>query len=162
MEIKHEFFKKLLDCKWLENCGNDKDVTYDFEVIQVKKEEALKRIVSLKWENTCLDAHNDLIGYLFTNHYDEYKCLWNKQVKILHAEYFPQIEEKIRKSILEKDLPEEVIPDIRINFIRIMMNHYFSEYYESQFLNKLLDIYLSGHLPCGFTGNHETGKIMIY
>lgn len=23
MEIKQEFFQKLLDCKWLESCGSD-------------------------------------------------------------------------------------------------------------------------------------------
>lgn len=162
MEIKQEFFQKLLDCKWLENCGSDENIAYDFKVMQVNKKEALKRIVSLKWQNTCLDAHNDLTGYLFLNHREEYRLNWNKQVEKLHAEYYPQIDALIRPKAEEKGLSEEFIADIRINFIRIMMNHYYSEYFEEEFLNKLLVIYLSGHIPCGITGNRETGTIMIY
>lgn len=162
MEIKQEFFRKLLECKWLENCGSDQNITYNFKVMQVSKEEALKRIVSLKWKNTCLDAHNDLTGYLFLNHREEYEFNWNKQVEKLHEEYYPQIEALIRSKAEEKGLSEEFIADIRMNFIDIMMNHFYSEYFEADFLIKLLDIYLSGHIPCGITGNRETGTIMIY
>lgn len=162
MEIKQEFFQKLLECKWLENCGSDENITYDFKVMKVSKEEALKRIVSLKWRNTCLDAENDLTGYLFLNHRDEYRLNWNKQVEKLNAEYYPQIEVIIRQKAEEKGLSEEFITDIRMNFISIMMNHFYSEYFEADFLNKLLVIYLSGHIPCGITGNRETGTIMIY
>ena len=162
MEIKQEFFQKLLEGKWLENCGSDENITYDFKVMQVSKEEALKRIASIKWVNTCLDAENDLTGYLFLNHRKEYESYWNKQVEKLHAEYYPKIEALIRPKAEALGLSEEAIANIRINFIRIMMNHYYSEYFEAEFLNRLMDIYLSGHIPCGITGNRKTGTIMIY
>lgn len=162
MEIKQEFFQKLLEGKWLENCGRNENINYDFKVMQVNKKEALKRIVSLKWRNTCLDAHNDLTGYLFLNHRNEYESYWNKQVEKLHAEYYPQIEALIRPKAEEMGLSEEFIADIRMNFIDIMMNHYYSEYFEEEFLNRLMVIYLSGHIPCGITGNRKNGTIMIY
>lgn len=162
MEIKQEFFQKFIDCKWLENCGKDENSTYDFKVMKVSKKEALKRIMSLKWRNTCLDAQNDLTGYLFINKREELNLFWNKQVEKLHAEYYPQIEVLIKPKAEEMGLSEEFIADIRINFIRIMMNHYYSEYFEEEFLNRLMVIYLSGHIPCGITGNRKNGTIMIY
>lgn len=162
MEIKQEFFQKLLECKWLENCGSDIDANYDFKTMLVTKEEAKKRIVSIKWQNACLDGENDITEYLFVYHRDKYNQIWNKQVEKLHAEYYPQLEEVIHKNILEQGLSEEVEKNIKINFIRIMMNHFYSEYFESEFLKKLLIIYLSGHIPCGITGNRETGTIMVY
>ncbi len=162
MEIKQEFFQKLLECKWLENCGSDIDVNYDFKTMLVTKEEAEKRIVSIKWQNTWLDAENDLTGYLFINHRDKYNQIWNKQVEKIHEEYYPQIEKFIRTKAIEKGLSEEVCKNVKRNFISIMMNHFYSEYFESEFLKKLLIIYLSGHIPCGITGNRETGTIMVY
>ena len=162
MEIKQEYFQKLVECKWLENCGSDIDANYDFNTMLVSKEEAEKRIASIKWENACLDAQNDLTGYLFINHRDKYNQVWNIQVEKIRKEYYPQIEALVRLKAEEMGLSEEFIADIRINFIRIMMNHFYSEYFESEFLNRLLGIYLSGHIPCGITGNRETGTIMVY
>ena len=86
----------------------------------------------------------------------------NKQEEKIHEEYYPQIEKFIRTKAIEKGLSEEVCKNVKRNFISIMMNHFYSEYFESEFLKKLLIIYLSGHIPCGITGNRETGTIMVY
>lgn len=134
VEIKFtDLFQKLLECKWLENCGSDIDANYDFKTMLVTKEKAEKRIVSIKWQNTCLNAENDLTEYLYLNHRDEYNLFWNKQVKNITEEYYPQIERLIRTKAMKKGLSEEVLIDVKGNFISIMMAHFYSEYFESEF-----------------------------
>ncbi|PGC52826.1 hypothetical protein COM14_03595 [Bacillus pseudomycoides] len=38
----------------------------------------------------------------------------------------------------------------------------YEEYYKSAFYKEMLEIYLSGHIPCGWNGKYPEGNIFIY
>ena len=42
------------------------------------------------------------------------------------------------------------------------MINFYSEYYKSDFFDKMLAIYLSGHLPCGWSGEYPEGRFFVY
>lgn len=63
MEISKEIYFKLVNCNWLKQCGCAESCTYDFDTYQVKSEkEAIKGILSTKWENVCLEEMGNLRG----------------------------------------------------------------------------------------------------
>ena len=49
-----------------------------------------------------------------------------------------------------------------MNIVLILMANFYSDFYKADFFIALLEIYLSGHLPCGWNGSYPEGKIMIY
>ena len=163
MEINKRLYQSLVDCKWFENCGVMDNCTYDFEVYIVKTEkELMKSIQSIAWENTCLEAQGDLSEYLHIYHRKEFDEYWNKEVDIIKETYYPPISDKIEKIIEEKNYPLEIKADLDYTILLILMADYYSEFYESVFFKNLLEIYLSGHLPCGWKGKYPDGKIMVF
>lgn len=116
----------------------------------------------MEWENTFLDADGEISGYLHTHHNKEYNESWNKAVNIIKEEYLPPILDKIKKLIGEKNYSLELMPYISYNVLDILMADFYSNFYESVFFKNLSEIYLSGHIPCGWKGKYPEGKIMVY
>lgn len=163
MEISETLYNKLIECNWLENCGTKRKCQYSFEAYQVMDtHKMLKNIQSIKWENACLDKRGYLTEYLCLNVQGEYDRYWNTTVRTIKANYLPKILDKIQVAIGDNNLPEEVMQDIRFNVLNIFMAEFYSAYYVSEFSKQLLEIYLSGHLPCGWHGKYPDGMIMMF
>lgn len=126
------------------------------------KSKFLRSIRSFDWENAYLDAQGDLTGYLHLHHNKEYNEYWNEEVTIIKEKYLPPILDKIKKAIDERNYSTDIIPYIRYNVVEIMMSNFYSEFYESVFFKNMLEVYLSGHLPCGWMGKYPNGKFMIF
>lgn len=160
MTLSKEFIEKIQNCPWLKNCGQ-KDA-FEFDVEYVKDIKAVdKHINSMKWENLCLDKKGDFTVYLCINHKEEYQC-WNDLAKEVKSEYMPAISDEVMRILAEKEMPESVLADVKMNVLSIFMLEYYSEYYSSEFYDNMLKIYLAGHLPCGWKGSSEDGKFLVY
>lgn len=159
MQIREEFIEKMMECEWLQRCGMIDE--FSFEVEYVKKKKAEKLIKSIKWENLCLDRKGDFTVYLTLNHREERK-LWNKMVEKIKENYMPQIREKINQYLLINELTPRILNDISFNIIILFMLEYYSEFYSSEFYENMMEIYLSGHLPCGWEGEYPEGKFLVY
>lgn len=161
MELKKDFLDKIAHCAWFENCGDD---SFDrFEVVVVKdREKAVKSVTSIKWQNVCLEAQNDLTEYLFFNHRESYEKDWNNEVVYIKQEYWSKMSDTISAALAAKGLPDEVLVDVRTNVVALFMADFYSECYTSEFYEQLLEIYLSGYLPCGWSGGKKSGKFMVY
>lgn len=126
------------------------------------KRDVEKNINSIKWENLCLERRGDFTEYLLKNHKAKYNKYWNVEVRMIKEKYISKISEKIGIALQDNDLSIDVLDDIKMNILSIFMLEYYSEYYSSEFYNKMLEIYLAGHLPCGWSGKYPDGKFIVY
>ena len=95
-------------------------------------------------------------------HKIEYNKNWNVLAGEVRSEVIPQIIDKIEECVKKNNLPDSVIKYIKSNLIIILITDAYSDYYVSEFYRRLLKIYTSGHLPCGWEGNYPSGKIIVF
>lgn len=163
MEIKKAVIDELINCKWLENCGELNSTKYDFEtVFQSDRTKVIKSITSMEWENICLEERGNITSFLATHNKTEYNKNWNVLAKQIKSEVLPQIVAKIEQGVNAKNLPDSIIEDIKFNLVTILISDAFSKYYISEFYDSLLKIYTAGHLPCGWDGEFPVGKIVVF
>lgn len=162
LELNKSFIDVISNCLWFENCGKRDDKKIEFEVIFVENAEEVKKSISNnKWENLCLIKSGDLTEFLSINYRNEDRK-WNELVEKVKAEYMsvflPEIEGKLDDTGLDKS----VLKYIEWDILMLFMSNYYSDYYEDEFYVKLLKIYLSGHLPCGWSGKLKSGIFKVY
>lgn len=163
MEISRELVKNLQNCIWLENCATDKYSSYMFDVCLINNlDEAIKNIESVTWENLCLDQKGEFTGFLAKNYKNDYNRYWNKEVKLIKKDYLPLFSTQISIGLKKKKLPDVIIDDINFNILLVLMLNFYAEYYKNTFFNQILEVYLSGHLPCGWSGKYPDGKLIVY
>ncbi len=135
-------------------------ILYGFDVyVEKDYDKAIKSILKTSWSNITLEEQNNLTGYLFKNHREEYNDKWNKQVIINRKELIPPIILILEK----KNIHKEIIDDTKWLLMSILMYDYFSEFgFESELLNQILNIWKSGHLPCGYSGKYPNGKLRVF
>ncbi len=152
--IKPEFFERLVSCGWFCNCG---DKTFDqFEVIiEENQEHGIACLNSLVYGNARLEKRNNLSFDM-----REVPGGWNEVVKeVERSGYIGKVNKRIKSGLKKKGIPgEEVIAVIRSSVSDLFRANYFSEYYTDTFYEQMFQIYLSGHLPCGY----EHGKFRVY
>ena len=104
----------------------------------------------------------DFTTYLFKNHKLEYNKNWNDEVREIKEKYIPMISEKVSIALTNNGMLSNILNDINMNILSIFMLEYYSESYSCDFYNKMLEIYLAGHLPCGWAGEYPNGKFVVY
>lgn len=161
MILEKEFVESILNCQWLQRCGQIDSLGFEVEYLDNKKE-VEKNINSVKWENICLDKKGDFTTYLFKNHKADYNKYWNVEVETIKEQYLSKITEKVNMALTNSGLSVDILDDINMNLLSIFMLEYYSEYYSCDFYNKMLKIYLAGHLPCGWIGEYPDGKFIVY
>lgn len=162
MHDYEKLYEKFMNCNWFEKCGSREAVYENLDYIWGKNiADVDKNINSIKWENVCIEEDNEVREDLQIN-YPELRLLRNEQIEIINKKYMPGIMEKIKQAVVEKSLPEGVIKDVQYNVLMIFVCEFYSEQHHSEFFERLLEIYLSGHLPCGYKGRYRKGSILIY
>jgi len=161
MEIKESFIKLIMECDWLRNCGRESDLGFEVEYVK-SRSKVEKLIKGIKWENVCLETGGDFTEFLHKNHKEDYNRYWNEIVVRVKKEYIIIISEAIEIALVEFKDKDSIMSDIKFNLVTLFMLNFYSEYYSSDFYNKMLSIYLSGHLPCGWSGNYPEGKFIVY
>ena len=158
-EVAIELKNKLLENHWFEYCGTSENCNYFFSYVRIDNaKKAVKGVASIDWENLCLEERGNFTSYLSKEHKKEYREHWNKTVLELKETFIPLLAERIIPALPEKGLSEKVWDDVRFNLITILMIDFYSYDVSVDFFDHLLEIYLSGHLPCGM----ENGKLIIY
>ena len=164
LEFKDDFLTRVESCEWLCHCGQYDDLMFDFPVRIIKdKKTAIKSICSLDGENICLEHDGDFTVFLHLNHNKEYNQFWNVIVKNVKEVYIENIMDKVHKALSERDLTEDVATDVKSNLITLFMLNFYSDFgYDDPFWKQMFEIYMAGYLPCGWTGNSESGEFIIY
>ena len=156
-----KLYDKLMNCNWFEKCGSKETKFEGFDYIWAKNiADVEKNINSTKWENTCIEEMNEISACL--SEFQDLLDLWNEQVENTKKNYIPTIINIVKSSAEKYSLPESVCKDVQWNILMCFICDFYSEQYNSEFYNRLLEIYLSGHLPCGYKGRFQKGSIIIY
>ena len=69
---------------------------------------------------------------------------------------------KIERNWKNEKSRQGILDDVPFNIITLFMLDFYSECFKSEFFDKMLAIYLSGHLPCGWSGEYPDGKFFVY
>ena len=96
MQLSKEISEIILSLEWLKNCGKNEAV---IEMCNGKcvydKEQIKKNFNSVKWENVCLEARNNLMGYLANNHPEISNGYWNILVREVKGTIVPKVVDAI-------------------------------------------------------------------
>jgi len=147
--------KELLDqikkIDWFSNCGNEIFVHSQYKIQKFKSiEEVKKSINSIAWENTTLNASNNLSSYLDSINSRE-ATNWNKTIENIKNELL--FLEDVAQ-IFSNKYDFDIIDDLKWNFLMILTENHLKniERKVPLFFNNLLEIYKAGNLPCGYKG----------
>lgn len=162
MELKPDFIEKVINCSWFENCG---DQNFDtFEVIFLKdKMEIPKSIQSYKWENICLDKRGDFSSAILLNYEEQYSLIGEEYEKV--QKEVLAFSKRFTVGLKRKGIRFGgiVLSDVKFNVQTLFLINHYSEYYTTDiFFEQMLEIYLLGHLPCGWSGGQKNGIFKVY
>lgn len=162
MKLDKKTIDLLLNCNWLSKCSaKDSKFSFDLDIISdIGKVSPL--LFSDDWENVRFDARGEVTEFLSRNHPKAYNSFWNKGVQSIRTHVIPKVEPIIIERIKCLNLDEKVYAYMRMDIINIAMVLSYSEYTHSEFYEKLLEVYLNGHLPCGWNGSYPDGKMAIF
>jgi hypothetical protein len=158
MKISRTAVNRLQKIKWFFNVGRNPHLQ---NIRQVASEsEFIKHITSVDWENTTLEAGNEITGYLakkYSREYQEWNTLVREAKGIIDAEIIPAI--KITNNISEEIIFDNVKWDL-VNFL--MEDVYRGCLKHDHFFEFLIEVYENGHIPCGWEGKWPSGRLIIF
>lgn len=160
--IKENFIEEITSCKWFMNCGVHNSFIFDFKVdFSNDKSTAIKSIKGHQWENLCLNKQGDLTSFLCINHPEKYQQ-WNSVVTMVKNNYMTRLMSKVESMLSKQGFDKKALLNVQWNVLSLFMANYYSDYYKDNFYEKMLKIYLSGYLPCGWTINDGEGRFLVY
>lgn len=158
MNTLTENLNRVLKIKWFSTVG--KPIQDNSLCFEPSIEKVSDLLASPEWENVTLEESNKISGYLAIKHSVIFQN-WNNLAK--ESKVF--FDKEIKKSI---PTINGINTDLLLQCIQWDVTHYLIESYYCHvlatplFFEKLLSIYESGHLPCGWKGHWPDGEIIIY
>lgn len=162
-----KLFGKFLGCRWLENWGvedNTLEMLDNPDFVWAEgKDDAEEKIKSLKLSLLLLDVKDEMkyrVEELCPEILDE--DIEKQQREFIRKKYIPKIREKVEKAVAGNALTEQTVPHITGIVEELFIYDFYSAYFKSDFYGAMLEVLLSGHLPCGVRGKKQKMKIVIY
>ncbi|MBN3163201.1 MULTISPECIES: hypothetical protein [Pectobacterium] len=157
MKISRYAVDRLLKINWFSAVGDTVQLP---GVRQVKdKHEFMKSIDGIEWENTTLEAGNEITGLLakkFSNDYHHWNPLVREAKKILDGEVLPSISSNIITN-------EVILNNVKWDLVNYLMEDAYKDKIKKPlFFDSLICIYESGHIPCGWDGVWPNGNLVVY
>lgn len=155
------FIEELFALPWFSRCGKIVAMELPFDFSQVSScAQASELSSAIDWENTTLEARNELTDSIRRNQSDQ-KDDWNEITKIAKAEIvFPLTEKYWKTFSAENGLGKPFIDCVQWDILAACMEHV---YKRPQFFTELLGVYSAGHFPCGWaSGEYPSGQLLIW
>jgi hypothetical protein len=152
---------------WLRECGSN----LPHELSGVKKalneKQALSLISSDDWADARTEAQGELTGYLSKHHYNAYGGYWNSLVNEATKLIETVALESLKSELQRRGWPDELARPIIVDLTRAILELSFRARFRKApaFFETILEIYKSGHLPCGWSGKMSEwpeGAIIAY
>lgn len=148
---------RLKSINWF-NCVNQEYNVAFYRVVDF--DEFIHSIQSHEWEDSTLEARNEITSFLAIKHSALYQN-WNGLVK--EASDF--VDNVIISSV--KDIAGADMDIIYINMKWDLVNYLIEDAYKEKlkkplFFNELVFVYERGHIPCGWDGVWPNGNLVIY
>lgn len=165
MNMDGKLIERLEQIPWFSCCGNP--VSFSWALSAGSPSAALKAISSVRWENMVLDQRGDFTEQLSIRAakglgHEERE--WNKLVGEFKEKYLPGLRDQWEKGLDWIALNrKEVLDDIAFNILAIAtLDAYKDILPMPQFFQRMLEIYQSGFLPCGWKGTKEKGCFVVF
>lgn len=160
--IHKQMISRLNSIPWFQSCGQKSDLGYAVSIAE--SSEIIKNISSLKWGNTILEHRGNFTVRLFKEFREEYNRYWNLAVNECKEKYMPELTYQWSFALKKHELDiQEIIADIQFNVLCIIViDAYKNCIPMPDFFVHMLEIYESGHLPCGWKGKKEKGCFLLY
>jgi hypothetical protein len=113
------------------------------------------------WENIVLEESRNITSFLARMHPAEDQK-WNDLARSAKAFLHQKMEGKISRLITTHVLSDEDADFVRFDLVNLLVMDNYRPYVTSGFFDQLADIYINGHIPCGWNGEHPAGSIIIY
>ncbi|EOI3445999.1 hypothetical protein ACMSWW_004062 [Cronobacter turicensis] len=157
MKINQAAIEKLLRINWLQNAGKHLDIAGTVRIENIIDFE--DSLHSEEWENTSLEARNNITGFLAKNHSSAF-LEWNKladiAADIIENKIIPQIP-------IVAESQEMLLSNIKWDLLNYLLEDAYGSYLNKPFFfGNLINIYEKGHIPCGWDGQWPRGNLIIY
>lgn len=165
MKLDSKFYDEISAIKWFVNCGTPKDLPVSLRCAQ-SPEEALSMLASPLWADVRTEAQGDLTGYLAKHHYTSYGGYWNSLARESRARLEKQLLPNLMSFLTAAGLPDiskDVMLDINRAALEVSYAHRFPKV--PRFFSRLLKVYSTGHLPCGWTKDMKgwpAGEVIVF
>ncbi len=151
--------QQFRDLEWFTSVGL-KDLR---DVVFISSwQDALKNCETLEWENTAIEAANQLSGQIVSVSMERFR-LWNLIVRDAKTITVPLVKQKISNVILNnKGLSKRFEGCVQWDILHAVMESEYSDLVAPSFYANLSQCYLRGHFPCGWDGQYPDGKLMVF
>jgi hypothetical protein len=155
---------RIKSIKWFENVGKPFDFDFTMKINPVNSwDEALELCKDLVWENTTLEAQNQLTLWLHLNAKDKYQEWNNIAIEHKNNTLNSLVEKKITPFQKEQNLDITFVHCVSWDIVGALMeNSYLKVGHKAYFFLELLLIYEAGHFPCGWKGEFSDGQLFVF
>lgn len=153
--MSEQAFTRLAQIQWFSRAGQPTTLS---DVRQVDNLEAfVASIDGQQWEDTTLEARNDITGRLAS----KFPQLQNWNT--LARQFKPELDKLIENIPLQHSDSTSLKADLQWNlFSYLMEDHYKDKLKKPLFFERLICIYEAGYIPCGWEGEWPQGRLVIY
>ena len=158
-EIKERF--RAID--FFGNCGDA--VRFPFQVDRVFDWcTASHHFCDPEWENTTLEASNELTEFLHDNFIEYYRD-WNDYADSGRSFINDELLDGIQSWQSSKKLDSVFVDCVKWDLLHALLFQQYRMVLSSElpdFYGKLLSVYETGHYPCGWGGAYPDGVLVIF
>lgn len=160
MKLRASLLKEIEKIRWFSNVGLE--IEFNSKLHQVKSwRECESYFVSDDWEEVTLEARNNLTQFLRDGNsraFSEWNALIEEGQDFLKNAVIPVI------GGLDLPVDEKAIlmSCVRWDLLSCLMEDAYSEFKPPVFFANILEIYKSGHFPCGWQGRWPEGNLVIF
>lgn len=163
LKISEEIIDRIRSIKWFQNCGSTVNNNVGYKIKYANTwESASDYFNHPTWEDTTLEARNELTSFLnkkYRNEYSKWNVLTREAKGFLEKEVMPEIVDFKEKNSLN----ETFVDCVKWDLLGAIMEQYFYKCKNRPtFFLHLLTIYEEGNFPCGWEGEYPKGELVIY
>ncbi len=152
---------RLIGVSWSANVGDPLPSNDTNMVLRVHSwDEAIRECSGEGWANLQLEATNTLTRELSENHRSEYRK-WNRFVDATKEHMALDILQ-IDNRVSELGIDPIVAASAKWDVLHAAMEERYAKLSQFRFFTQLIDLYVSGHFPCGWRGDWPTGQLVVY
>ena len=150
--------QELEAADWFSHVGR-KDTTV--AILLSSWEDAVASCASPDWEDLRHDALNHLGIRVLERSKSEY-VKWNDIVREIKKTAIPLVLRKIQPVVCEHHLPKIFEVSVITDITRLCIEAEYAHVCPPGFFAGIAYFYVTGHFPCGWSGQHPEGKLVIY
>ena len=158
------FARNLEAIDWFRSCGQTPAGDLPFAATPVASwDEAIERCSDLSWENTTLEARNELTAFLSVHSRREDQN-WNVITEAAKARVITPLAERVWQPFATRvGLGKVFVDCVSWDVLAAVMEHeYRACTGRPEWFQQLLRVYQAGHFPCGWSGEWPSGRLWVW